>query len=196
MLIERAEEMLRLGLNSLARNKLRSFLTMLGMIFGVASVIAMLSVGAGARHDILSSIEELGIQNIIVNSLRPVEETRASEAEEGETSIDRYGLTFRDQDLVRETLSSVSDVLPVNLVKRHVWHGSSRVQSSVLGVLPEHLEMFGLEAAQGRVFNQVDAATEAKVCVVRRGLIRKEIPMYTRGGLPVSGLAEQDQYGR
>src|SRR5688572_11565239 len=165
MLLERAEEMLRLGLNSLARNKLRSFLTMLGMIFGVASVIAMLSVGAGARHDILSSIEELGIQNIIVNSLRPVEETRVSEAEDGETSIDRYGLTFRDQDLVRETLSSVRDVLPVNLVKRHVWHGSSRVQSSVLGVLPEHLEMFGLEAAQGRVFNQVDAATEAKVCV-------------------------------
>jgi putative ABC transport system permease protein len=168
MFLERSAETLLLGLNSLARNKLRSFLTMLGMIFGVASVIAMLSVGAGARHDILSSIEELGIQNIIVNSLRPADETRASEVEDGDNYVDRYGLTFHDQDLIRETVSSVSDVLPVNLVKRHVWYGSSRVQSSVLGVLPEHLEMFGFEAAQGRLFNHVDAATEAKVCIVRR----------------------------
>ena len=71
MFFERLLEVFVLGLKSLFRNKLRSFLTMLGMIFGVGSVIAMLSVGAGARHEILSRIGELGIRNIIVNSISP-----------------------------------------------------------------------------------------------------------------------------
>ncbi|MFH2000665.1 MAG: ABC transporter permease, partial [Planctomycetota bacterium] len=58
--IELQFEVLLLGLRNLLRNKLRSFLTMLGIIFGVGSVITMLSVGAGARHEILAQIQELG----------------------------------------------------------------------------------------------------------------------------------------
>ena len=69
-------EVLRLGLRNLLRNKLRSLLTMLGMIFGVGSVIAMLSVGAGARQEILARIQQLGIKNIIVNSVKPPEDTK------------------------------------------------------------------------------------------------------------------------
>ena len=68
-----------LGLGNLRRNKLRSFLTMLGMIFGVGSVIAMLSVGAGARNEILQRIQELGVRNIIVNSVRPPQDKRGQD---------------------------------------------------------------------------------------------------------------------
>ena len=172
MIIERTAETFVLGLKNLARNKLRSFLTMLGMIFGVGSVIAMLSVGAGARHEILSRIQELGITNIIVNSVRPPEETRASEVQDAENYIDRYGLTFRDREQIEKTCTTVREVMPVNLVKKRVWYGSNRVQASVLGVLPEHLEMFGLDVSKGRSFNHIDAATEAKVCIVRRSLLK------------------------
>jgi len=164
-------EVFLLGLQNLARYKLRSFLTMLGMIFGVASVVAMLSVGAGARHEILARIQELGIENIIVNSVRPPQESKSQGNEE--TRVDRYGLTFRDEEVIRSVCPTLETLMPVNLVRQRVWHGSRRVDASVLGVLPRHLTTFGLDVGRGRTFNQVDEASAAKVCIVRRGLVRE-----------------------
>lgn len=170
MLLTRILEIFLLGLGNLRRNKLRSFLTMLGMIFGVGSVIAMLSVGAGARHEILQRIQELGIRNIIINSVRPPQDKRGQDQK---TYIDYYGLTFHDEAAIREVCPSVAKVLPVNSVKRPVWYGSSRVEASVLGVKPNHLVMFALKVDRGRTFNEVDEATEAKVCIVRKSLVRE-----------------------
>jgi putative ABC transport system permease protein len=173
MWLERWLESFVLGLKNLRRSKLRSFLTMLGMIFGVGSVIAMLSVGAGARHEILSRIQELGICNIIINSVRPPDDTRNVNQD---SWIDRYGITFDDERRIREICTSVEDVLPVNLVRKRVWYGSKRVDSSVLGVLPEHLSMFHLDVGHGRRFTELDAATDAKVCIVRKSLLRELAP--------------------
>jgi putative ABC transport system permease protein len=170
VLLTRLLEIFLLGLGNLRRNKLRSFLTMLGMIFGVGSVIAMLSVGAGARHEILQRIQELGIRNIIINSVRPPQDKRGQDQK---TYIDYYGLTFHDEAAIREVCPSVALVLPVNSVKRPVWYGSSRVEASVLGVKPNHLVMFALKVDRGRTFNEVDEATEAKVCIVRKSLVRE-----------------------
>src|SRR5678815_5353250 len=100
MWIEGMSEVFRLGLKNLLRNKLRSFLTMLGMIFGVGSVIAMLSVGSGARREILSRIQELGINNIIVNSVEP---PVGAKTETQRSWMDEYGLTFKDRELLEET---------------------------------------------------------------------------------------------
>jgi len=105
MWIERALEVFVLGLRNLWRNRLRSFLTMLGMIFGVGSVIAMLSVGAGARHEILSRIQELGIRNIIVNSVKPPEEIKPESA--AHTWKTSFGLTFDDAAYILETVPAV-----------------------------------------------------------------------------------------
>ena len=150
-------EIFGLGLANLLRNKLRSFLTMLGMIFGVGSVIAMLSVGAGARHAILDRIGQLGIRNIIVNSVKP---PREKKAQSENTNVDRYGLTFADEDMIRTVCPTIERVLPVNLVRKPVWLGSSRVDATVLGVLPEHQRMFRLDVGRGRVFNEIDEAAE------------------------------------
>ncbi len=164
-------EVLLLGLRNLLRNKLRSFLTMLGMIFGVASVIAMLSVGAGARHEILSRIQELGVRNVIVNSVKPPEDIKPVSTETQYKS--RYGLTFDDADYIEEVVPTVESILRVNKIRQRIWYGSKRLEASVLGVGPEYLRMFGLRAGRGRVFNEVDARTNAKVCVIRKGLVRQ-----------------------
>jgi putative ABC transport system permease protein len=169
--LERWAEILLLGLRNLLRNKLRSFLTMLGMIFGVGSVIAMLSVGAGARHEILARIGELGINNIIVNSVKPPQEVRAAEDEEA--WVNRYGLLFTDRGRIEETCPTVSRVLPVNVVRERAWAGSKRVDVSVLGVVPQHMAMFRLVVARGRPLSPLDEADEAKVCVIRREVARK-----------------------
>jgi len=161
-------EILVLGLHNLLRNKLRSFLTMLGMIFGVGSVIAMLSVGAGARHEILARIGELGVRNIIVNSVRPPQEKKG---EDSESWAERYGLTFDDQSLIEEVCPSVERVMPVNVAKKRVWYGSNRIEGAVLGVLPDHLAMFGLNVGRGRALTEVDEASGAHVCVIRKSLV-------------------------
>ncbi len=169
--LERWIEIFFLGMKSLMRSKLRSFLTMLGMIFGVGSVIAMLSVGAGAKNEILSRIGELGVRNIILNSITPPEEVKV---EGGERQwVNHYGLRFDDRERIEETCASVERVLPVNVVKERVWFRSKRVDASVLGVQPRHLTMFNLEVDSGRPFTEVDDRTARKVCVIRRGIVQK-----------------------
>jgi putative ABC transport system permease protein len=194
-------EIFLLGLANLRRNKLRSFLTMLGMIFGVGSVIAMLSVGAGARHEILARIGQLGIRNVIVNSVRPPEEKKPQSNQNN--WVDYYGLRFRDEEAIRTVCPTVERVMPVNLAKQPVWYGSTRVDASVLGVLPEHLELFRLQVGRGRPFNAIDSATEAKVCVVRKSLVRElgairdPIGMPVRiGGFPfqIVGVLEDEEF--
>ena len=170
MRLEAGVEVLHLGLRNLSRNKLRTFLTMLGMIFGVGSVIAMLSVGAGARSEILARIQELGIRNIIVRSVKPPVETKAR-TEAQFRWMDRYGLSFRDRERLETTCPSIERVLPINRVKSPVWRGSRRVDAAVMGVLPEHLALFHLEVGRGRAFNQLDSDERKRVCVVRRGLV-------------------------
>jgi len=168
--IERGLEILGQGFRGLRRNRLRSFLTMLGMIFGVGSVITMLSVGAGARAQILARIGELGVTNIILNSVKPPEETKPQDQEQW---MIRYGLTFADADYIEHTIPTVAGLLRVNRVTQRAWHGSKRIEASVLGVQPRHLTMFGLEVGRGRPFNDVDDQNRAKVCLVRPGFVKQ-----------------------
>ena len=170
MSLERLFEILGQGLRGLRRNKLRSFLTMLGMIFGVGSVITMLSVGAGARAEILARIGELGVTNIILNSIKPPEETKPTNEDQW---LIKYGLTFDDADYIKKIIPTVSSILRVNRVTQRAWYGSKRIEASVLGVQPEHLEMFGLQVSRGRVFNDIDDKSRSKVALVRPGFVRQ-----------------------
>jgi putative ABC transport system permease protein len=164
----RSLEILQLALRNLLRNKLRSLLTMLGMIFGVGSVITMLSVGSGARHEILSRIAELGICNVIVNSIAPPEDIRP---ETEESYKNEYGLKFKDVERIKLTCPSVERILQVNKVKERVWFRSRRLDAAILGVEPEYLEMFNLTVGRGRRFQEIDSQRFAKVCVIRKGLL-------------------------
>jgi putative ABC transport system permease protein len=168
--LERLLEILAQGLRGLRRNRLRSFLTMLGMIFGVGSVITMLSVGAGARAEILARIGELGVTNIILNSVKPPEETKPQNEEQW---VIQYGLTFDDADYIQSVVPGVADLLRVNRVKQRAWFGSRRIEASLLGVQPRHLTMFGLEVGRGRPFTPIDDQCRAKVCLVRPGFVQQ-----------------------
>src|SRR5947207_11429228 len=94
---------LRLGLENLRAHKLRSLLTMLGMIFGVAAVVAMLSIGAGAQQEVMSFIEQLGVRNLIIE---------AREAPDNQTlqKVRKLsaGLSFQDLRILQTNLNSIS----------------------------------------------------------------------------------------
>jgi putative ABC transport system permease protein len=164
-------ELIREALRNLGRHKLRSFLTALGIIFGVASVMSMISTGEGARAAILSQIQQLGIRNIIVNARKPPSD---QDAQGRQTSnVLRYGLTFRDASQIAETLPMVQQVLPVHDVEKWIWFKSRRIEAKVRGVTPDYFEHLGLRPWLGRALGPADEDERARVCVVRGELLRE-----------------------
>ena len=164
-------DLLRLALRNLLGHKLRTFLTMLGIVFGVGSVIAMLGLGTGAEQAILREIGRLGIGNIILNSVKPPDKTR--DTEEDEDWILRYGLTFKDEKQIRETIPGLKRALPVHRSRKTVWWGSRRAEAMVNAVTPVHLPLFDLNVVHGRTLTEYDDATFARVCVIRAGLLEQ-----------------------
>jgi len=103
------------GIENLLLHKLRSFLTMLGIVFGVGSVVAMLSVGEGASKEALEQIRKLGSNNIIVSSMKSVEEESASTTH---SHMSIYGLTYEDYVRVAESFSTIRQAVPVKLLRK------------------------------------------------------------------------------
>ncbi|MHC4596388.1 MAG: ABC transporter permease, partial [Planctomycetota bacterium] len=104
-----------LGIENLLLHKMRSFLTMLGVVFGVGSVVAMLSVGEGASKEALEQIRKLGSNNIIISSIKSAEE-EATTTQHSHMSI--YGLTYKDHIRVAESFGNVKQTAPVKLVRK------------------------------------------------------------------------------
>src|SRR6266496_3603910 len=109
---------IRLGVKSLMLHKLRSILTMLGIIFGVCSVIAMLAIGEGASYEAQQAIKKLGSQNIILRSVKPAADAKNAGLGRG-TALD-YGLTYDDAARIQSTIPGVDYVLPVRIIRDDV----------------------------------------------------------------------------
>jgi len=165
-----AREALSSGLQSLRSHRLRAFLTMLGMIFGVGAVIAMLSIGAGAEKQALALIDALGVRNVMVQVKEP---TRDAELQElRKTSV---GLTERDARAIADAVPGVARVAQKAVVDTYkVLGDAGRAKPRVLGVSPGFGEMMHLSAAEGRFLDQDDLLTFAQVCVIGQ-TVRKDL---------------------
>ena len=147
--------------DSLIHHKLRTALTLLGMIFGVGAVIAMLSIGRGAEQEALQLIDVMGLRNIIVKS-RPFEEAKLKEIRENSP-----GLTLQDLNAARETMPFLSAYSASKGVKVHaLFSAATEIDAEVLGVLPTHLDMANLSLKGGRFLLPVDDLEFAHVCVI------------------------------
>ncbi|HPY30711.1 MAG TPA: ABC transporter permease [Verrucomicrobiota bacterium] len=164
----------RLGMKSLMLHKLRSALTMLGIIFGVCSVIAMLAIGEGASQAAQDEIKKLGSDNIILRSIKPAEEAKLAGMGRGGT-ID-YGLTYQDGARIQSTIPGVRRVLPVRIIRENVLFGPNSVPCQVLGTLPFYPELVGLEVARGRFLTELDERNMDNVCVLTVGLAQRLFP--------------------
>src|SRR5260370_15689671 len=104
--LTRLKRTIRLGIRSLWLHRLRSFLTVLGIVFGVCSVIAMLAIGEGASYEAQEQIKNLGSQNIIIRSVKPPEEQKVSD-KRSQRYVLQYGLTYADTRRVKTTIPGV-----------------------------------------------------------------------------------------
>ncbi|MBN2243160.1 MAG: ABC transporter permease [Acidobacteria bacterium] len=149
------------ALASLGRHKLRSFLTMLGMIFGVGAVIAMLSIGAGAEQQSLSIIENLGINNIIIRA----KEFKDEELRQIRT--ESLGVSLRDVQALEDILKPKPLITASRLVTTYqVISEKGRTDSRVLGVSSTYPVIQNLKLLQGSFFLPSDEEGNAQVCVL------------------------------
>ncbi len=164
----------RLGVKSLMLHKLRSMLTMLGIIFGVCSVIAMLAIGEGASYEAQEAIKKLGSNNILINSIKPPEDTKQSGT--GRAMMLDYGLTYDDGSRIQTTIPGVKRVLPMRIIRDNVRFNRNEVPCQVIGTLPFYTEVVGLELVRGRFLTHVDEVHAANICVITIGLAQRLFP--------------------
>ena len=195
---------IRLGVTDVWRHKTRSFLTMLGMVFGVGSVIAMLAVGEGASHQALESIKRLGSQNIMVNSVKPTsDESTSSSATQG-ARLAVYGLLNDDEARINETVPGVEKTVPARMVRRNARFNERQLELRVVETIPEWFEVVPRPILAGRVLNESDMESRANVCVLTEFGVRKLLAAETmlgqrvrlgRGVFEVVGIVRNESGG-
>jgi len=149
------------SMESLLHHKLRTILTLLGMIFGVGAVIAMLSIGKGAEQEALQLIDSMGLRNIIVK------EKIADDSQLKETRESSLGLTLQDLNAARETLPFLTAYSAVKQIKNYALYSHAGTSdAAVWGVTPTHKKMANLRLKRGRFLLPIDDLTYTRVCVI------------------------------
>jgi len=165
-----------LGIRSLALHKLRSSLTVLGIIFGVSSVIAMLSIGEGANYEAQEEIKRLGSDNIILKSKKPSED-EGSGYERSEAIV--YGLLWKDFERISKTIPAVRNLVPMRMIPSDGRYAKQWTDVQVVGTTPEYLNVSNLTSAraEGRFITQHDMDRMLPICVLGAGAARELFPI-------------------
>ncbi len=163
---------IKLGLTDVWRHKTRSFLTMLGMVFGVGSVIAMLAVGEGASQQALESIKRLGSENIMVMSVKPTDEEGSNTgSQRGRLAV--YGLLYDDEVRIRETVPGVVLTVPARMTRRVARLGERQLELRVVETVPDWFEVVQRPVLAGRTLAPNDLLMRANVCVLTEHGVRR-----------------------
>src|SRR5215475_4014315 len=153
---------LMMGMASLFAHKLRSLLTMLGMIFGVGAVVAMLSITAGAQKEMMAFIDQLGVNNIIIEAREAIDRNELQTVR-----AISPGLTFRDFRAISENVSGVVAITPRKRFKpQKLLPKTTQEPPQLLGVLPNFVEINSLKLVSGRFFTEDENRGSAPVCVL------------------------------
>lgn len=156
----RIKNLLTVAYRSLSRNKLRTFLTMLGIIIGVASVIAMLAIGEGSKQNIQASISSLGTNSVMII---PGAITQGGVHLEAGS---QQNLTREDAEAIALKCDAVKYISPVVQSGAQVIAGSQNWKTMVLGVFPDYFFTRNLIVQNGNIFNKTDDRAAAKVCII------------------------------
>lgn len=168
--------LIKIALRALANNKLRGFLTMLGIIIGVASVITMLAIGQGSKRSIQAQISEMGSNMIMIH---PGADTRGGVRQDASAM---ETLKLEDyQNIVDET-RYVSAVSPSVNSSGQAIYGANNTPTTVYGISPDYLEIRRYKVEDGEMFTEQDIQTAAKVCVVGKTVVDN---LFTGGESPV-----------
>lgn len=178
MLPQRVVANLQIATGAVLTNKVRSLLTALGIIFGVAAVIAMLAIGNGAQQEILAQIKLVGVNNIVIKPIIEQEEEKIAESTGGKKEKKKFspGLTVRDVHSIEQTIPGISKISPEIILNTYVIRSGIRRSAKLVGIEPAYFDIFNFELQQGQRFNAEQLKIGAPVCVIGNSIKTKFFP--------------------
>ena len=175
ILIEKLKSNFSEALRVILTNKIRTFLTALGIIFGVAAVITMLAIGSGAEKEILSQLELVGVNNIVITPIIDDKEDSDTEEDDGANESKRFskGLDLLDAESIRKNIPTVSKISPEIILETYVT--SKGLQSSVklIGVRPDFFYTSNINIESGKNFSNIQLKNAFPVCIIGKKIEKK-----------------------
>jgi len=156
---------IEIAVESIVSNKLKSMLTALGIIFGVAAVIAMLAIGKGAKQEIMEQMKMVGVNNILIN---PIVQDNSSSSEEGEKQSKKFsrGLNMLDVEAIKETLPSVKRISPEISFNSTAMMNGVKYTAKLVGVSNDYFYLYNLPLVSGSFFNAYQEENGIQVCII------------------------------
>ncbi|MFN8890215.1 MAG: ABC transporter permease [Cyclobacteriaceae bacterium] len=168
---------LYIAIDAVIANRIRSLLTALGIIFGVAAVIAMLAIGNGAQQEILNQIKLVGVNNIVIKPIIEQKEEKISE-KVGKKEQKKFspGLTVRDVESIKNILPDLTQVSPEIILDTYVIRNGFRRSAKLVGVEPAYFSIYDFKLSEGSVFNDEQLKFGAPVCIIGSALKSRFFP--------------------
>ncbi|MDH5396703.1 MAG: ABC transporter permease [Cyclobacteriaceae bacterium] len=168
MISKRVLANLYIALEAVFANKLRTLLTALGIIFGVAAVIAMLAIGNGAQQEILEQIKLVGVNNIIVKPVVEQTEEKIDEGASGPNEKKKYspGLTLRDVEGIRHQIPGLASLSPEIILETYIIKSGIRRSAKLVGVEPAYFNLSNFQLEEGEMFSDNHLLIGEPVCII------------------------------
>jgi putative ABC transport system permease protein len=156
---------IEIAVESIASNKLKSILTALGIIFGVAAVIAMLAIGKGAKQEILEQMKMVGVNNILINPIIPDKSSSTDQGEKQQKKFSR-GLNMLDVEAIRETVPSMKRISPEISFNSTAMLNGVKYTAKLVGVSNDYFQLYNLPLIGGAIFNSYQEENGIQVCII------------------------------
>jgi putative ABC transport system permease protein len=173
----RFRKITQVGIKSIYSHGLRSLLTVLGIVIGVAAVIAMLAVSEGASYEAQQQFRDLGASNILLKSVKPAEVEQARNQGFGPPQAVVYGLTYGDIETIQLTIPGVTNVISSRIVKKNIWHLERSMNADVVGTAVDYPVTRNYNVQAGRFFGQAEVRDHANVVVLSDEVARELFPI-------------------
>ncbi|PZR37578.1 MAG: hypothetical protein DI538_12230 [Azospira oryzae] len=178
MISQRLLANLFIAINAVVANKIRSLLTALGIIFGVAAVIAMMAIGNGAQQEILDQIKLVGVNNIVI---KPIIEQTEEKLDDSNGKKDKKkfspGLTVRDVKSIQSIVPGLTRISPEISLDTYVIRNGFRRSAKLVGIEPSYFEIYNFEISHGQGFTAEHLKLGSPVCVIGQGVKSRFFPV-------------------
>ncbi len=162
----------QIALEAVVANQVRSLLTALGIIFGVAAVIAMMAIGNGAEQDILEQIKLVGVNNIIIEPVVEQQEAQVEASASGEAEKQKFspGLRLSDAESIKELIPGIASISPETIMETTIIKDGFRRSAKLVGVYPSYFSIAGFNLFEGEMFTQSQRDNGMPVCIIGSGI--------------------------
>ena len=175
---ERLIANLTIAFEAVLSNRVRSILTGLGIIFGVAAVIAMLAIGNGAQKEIIDQIKLVGLNNIVIKPIIEQTEEQVSSDDPFNKEKNKYspGLTLKDKNAIAKMLPNIQVISPEIVKDTYIMNKGIRRSAKLVGVEPPYFKLFNFELEEGTMFNEQNLIHGMPVCIIGKSIKAKFFP--------------------